>query len=98
MATSFECATLARTTFAFMNGERIGDLSGKPGADRRRRLISIKADAEARADKAGLNRSSAVPQSAIPVVIAVVALFAVFMGVIGTVSIWSNLPDRKTRD
>lgn len=36
-----------------------------------------------------------MPESAVPIVIAIVALFAVFMLVVGGVSIWSNLPDRK---
>lgn len=39
-----------------------------------------------------------MPESAIPVVVAVIAFFAAFMGVIGSVSIWTYLPDRKTRD
>ena len=38
-----------------------------------------------------------MPQSAIPVVVAVIAFFGVFMGVIGSVSIWTYLPDRKPR-
>jgi hypothetical protein len=36
-----------------------------------------------------------MPESAVPVVIAIVGLFSVFMLVVGGVSIWSNLPDRK---
>lgn len=36
-----------------------------------------------------------MPESAVPVVIAIVGLFSVFMLVVGGVSIWSNLPDGK---
>lgn len=36
-----------------------------------------------------------MPEAAVPVVVAIVALFAVFMIVIGGVSVWSNLPDRN---
>lgn len=39
-----------------------------------------------------------MPESAIPVVAFVVAAFSLFMVVVGAVSIWSNLPDRKKPD
>jgi len=60
-------------------------------------LISVKAAGQTGADEGGSEQEPAVPQSAIPVVIAVIAFFAIFMGVIGSVSIWSNLPDRRPR-
>lgn len=36
-----------------------------------------------------------MPEAAIPVVAAIVGLFAVFMIVVGGVSVWTNLPDGK---
>lgn len=36
-----------------------------------------------------------MPAAAVPVIVAVVAVFGLFMAVIGAVSIWSNLPDRR---
>lgn len=39
-----------------------------------------------------------MPEAAVPVVAAIVGLFAVFMVVVGGVSVWSNLPDRTPRD
>lgn len=35
-----------------------------------------------------------MPQSAIPVIVAICAVFSLFIIVVGGVSIWTNLPDR----
>lgn len=39
-----------------------------------------------------------MPQSAIPVIVAIVAAFSLFIVVIGGVSIWSEQPTRKQPD
>jgi hypothetical protein len=39
-----------------------------------------------------------MPPSAIPFIVAIVAAFAVFIVVVGGVSIWSGLPSRGTGD
>jgi hypothetical protein len=46
----------------------------------------------------GPHKEPVMPEAAVPVVAAIVGLFAVFMVVVGGVSLWSNLPDRTPRD
>ncbi len=36
-----------------------------------------------------------MPESAIPVIAAIVGLFSLFMIVVGGVSVWSNLPGKR---
>lgn len=39
-----------------------------------------------------------MPESAVPVIVAICAAFSFFVIVVGGVSVWTNLPDRRKRD
>lgn len=39
-----------------------------------------------------------MPEYAVPVVVAICAAFSLFITVVGGVSVWTNLPDRKEPD
>jgi len=39
-----------------------------------------------------------MPESAVPVIVAICAAFALFIIVVGGVSVWTHLPDRRKPD
>lgn len=39
-----------------------------------------------------------MPESAVPIVVAICAAFSLFIVVVGGVAIWTDLPDRKKPD
>jgi len=48
--------------------------------------------------KFGSSKESAMPESAVPIIVAICAAFSLFIIVVGGVSVWTNIPDHKKPD
>lgn len=60
-------------------------------------MIPVKAAAPAFVDRGGNQRIAHMPAEAIPVVVAICAVFSTFIVVVGGVSTWVNLGEGRRR-